>query len=172
MLPKLVIRHIISISIILSLVSCATKEQGGAGIGAATGAMFGAILGEKSGNAFMGATIGTIFGGIAGSAIGRKLDENDKKLMNNATEEALENTKSGQKIAWRNPDSGNEGYIKPVKTYRVKESYCREFIQEAIVGGEKVKVYGKACRKPDGQWKIISTDNDRWESEYFNSKKY
>ena len=154
------IKHVLCLFLLFCLSSCATKEQTGAGLGAVTGGLVGAVLGERSGNAFVGATIGTIVGGLAGSAIGKKLDQKDKKLISLATQNALENSQSGKKIKWHNPDSGHEGYVTPVKTYQVHERYCREFMQEALVGGEKVKVYGRACRKPDGQWEIINSEND------------
>jgi surface antigen len=154
------IRNFLCIFTICSLVSCATKQQSGAGIGAVTGGLVGAVLGESTGNAFVGATFGTIIGGIAGSAIGKQMDENDKKLMSKATENALENSESGKKVAWKNPDNGNKGYVSPTKTYKVHGVYCREFVQEAIIGGQKVKVYGEACRKPDGQWQVVNSDDE------------
>jgi surface antigen len=150
----------LSVFLIFLLASCATKQKTGLAVGATAGSLFGAILGEKSGNAFFGATIGGIVGGLAGNAIGQKLDETDKKLLSEATEKALEQTKSGNKIKWNNPDSGNEGYVKPLRTYEVDNKYCREFLQEAIIGGKKAKIYGKACRKADGQWEIVSSKNE------------
>jgi surface antigen len=149
------------IFLISSLTACATKEESGTAIGALTGGVFGAMLGEKSGNTFAGAAFGTILGGIVGNALGHKLDKNDQKLMANATEKALENTRSGKALKWHNPDNGHEGYITPIRTYKIQSGrYCREFVQEANIGGEKVKVYGKACRQPDGQWEVMSSNND------------
>jgi surface antigen len=157
---KNIIRQSLSIFLVFLLASCATKQKTGATIGVAAGGLVGAILGEKSGNAFFGASVGAIIGGLAGSSIGQKLDETDKKLLAEATEQALERTKSGKQIQWNNPDSGNEGYVKPLKTYQVDNKYCREFLQEAIIAGEKATIYGTACRKPDGQWKILSSKNE------------
>jgi surface antigen len=154
------IRNFLCILTVCSLASCATKQQTGAGIGVVTGGLVGAVLGKSAGNAFVGAAFGSIIGGIAGSAIGKQMDENDRKLMSNATENALESSKSGEKVVWHNPDSGNEGSVSTIKTYQVHGVYCREFLQEAIIGGKEVKVYGKACRKPDGQWQVVNSDDD------------
>jgi len=35
--------------------------------------------------------------------------------------------------------------------------YCREFLQEVVIGGRKEQAYGTACRQPDGSWEVIST---------------
>ena len=32
---------------------------------------------------------------------------------------------------------------------------CREFQQTIVVNGEQQQGYGKACRQPDGTWKIV-----------------
>jgi surface antigen len=152
------IKKSFAILMILCLASCATKQQTGASVGVGAGALIGGLIGQNSGNGFAGATIGALIGGIAGSAIGHQLDKNDKKLIAKASEDALENAKSGKKVKWNNPDSGHEGSITPIKTYESGNRYCREFVQEVIIGGEKSKAYGKACRKPDGQWEIINSN--------------
>ena len=32
---------------------------------------------------------------------------------------------------------------------------CREFQQTLVVNGQEQPGYGKACRQPDGSWKIV-----------------
>ena len=32
---------------------------------------------------------------------------------------------------------------------------CREYQSTAIIGGKEEKVYGRACRQPDGTWKNV-----------------
>lgn len=34
-------------------------------------------------------------------------------------------------------------------------AYCREYTQPLIIEGEEVAGYGRACRQPDGSWKIV-----------------
>jgi len=87
----------LAVIMILSLAACATKQQTGASIGVGAGALIGGLIGERSGSGLAGATIGALLGGVAGSAIGHQLDKNDKKMMAAATEDALENAKSGKK---------------------------------------------------------------------------
>ena len=61
---------------------------------------------------------------------------------------------------WVNPDTGNRGTVTPRRTYRVQRGattrYCREFQQTITVGGKTERAYGRACRQPDGSWKIVN----------------
>jgi len=71
-----------------AIVSCeatknANNKQKGAVIGAAGGAVIGAILGNnigKGGNGEIGAVIGGVVGGGAGVLIGNKMDKNAQKI--------------------------------------------------------------------------------------------
>ena len=36
------------------------------------------------------------------------------------------------------------------------QMYCREYTQVVNIGGRNETAYGKACRQPDGQWKVVS----------------
>ena len=69
----------------------------------------------------------------------------------------MEKNKSGTESTWRNPDSGNEGTVTPTKTYKSESGqYCREYQQTITVGGKTEQGYGRACRQPDGSWRIVS----------------
>ena len=152
---------------IFTLVSCApkhggyTKQDTGKVLGGIAGGVLGSRVGKGRGR--MIATIGgAIVGAMIGGEIGKQLDERDRLLLGKTTQSALEYGKSGSTNKWRNPDSGNSGIIVPKRSYRPRISrlkrrykYCREFQQTIIVGGHKENAYGKACRQPDGQWKIV-----------------
>lgn len=72
----------------ISLTNCeatknANNKQKGAVIGTAGGALLGAILGNnlgKGGNSKVGAVIGGVVGGTAGVLIGKKMDNQAKKI--------------------------------------------------------------------------------------------
>ena len=133
------------------------KQTGGTIIGGIAGGYLGSKIGKGRGRAI--ATIGgAIIGGLLGGAVGSQLDERDRMLMARSTQTTLEKGKSGVATRWVNPDSGNRGAIIPRRAYRVrrgsKEAYCREFQQTITVGGKTERAYGRACRQPDGSWKI------------------
>lgn len=57
------------------------KTEKGAVIGAASGAVVGAIIGNKSKNTAIGAIIGATAGGAVGAVIGNKMDKQAKKMQ-------------------------------------------------------------------------------------------
>ena len=142
--------------------ACAPNEAGqtnktaiGTVGGAAAGALLGSTIGKGSGK-ILGIAAGAVLGGIAGNAIGASLDRNDLIYKNQAEMMALENNKVGVSSAWRNPDSGNSGYIVPTRTYIAEGGRnCREYTQTIKVGGKTQEGFGKACRRNDGSWEIV-----------------
>ncbi len=144
----------------LGLSSCATMQQGvednpkavlGTLLGAAAGGGIAALAGGGPG-AIAGAAVG---GALIGGFIGHHLDNRDKQMASAAAQRAFESNQSGQPSVWRNPDSGNSGSVTPTKTYQLANGqYCRQYEQTIVVGGERQKAYGTACRQPDGTWSI------------------
>lgn len=148
------------------LTSCASpdggsginKQGGGTVIGALAGGLLGSRFGKGGGNlAAIGA--GTVIGGFIGNSIGKSLDDNDRMMRDKSSQKALEVGRTGQEIQWRNPDSGHYGSVTPTRTFQDRSGeYCREYTEKITVGGEPQIAYGKACRKPDGNWQIVSSD--------------
>ncbi|MGQ4809586.1 hypothetical protein NKDENANG_03009 [Candidatus Entotheonellaceae bacterium PAL068K] len=125
---------------------------GGLG-GAAAGGLFAAAAGGDP----MGIAAGTILGGLIGSAIGSGLDAQDRRYANQTANQAFEYTPSGTSIGWHNPDSGNSGQVTPLQTYQTSQgTYCREYQQTVIVGGQQQASYGTACRQVDGSWRVVN----------------
>lgn len=136
-----------------SLSGCATyqgqQEQAGMIIGGALGGVLGQEVGSGSGR--VAATIvGTLVGASIGGAIGHSMDETDRLK----TASTLETVRTGVPAAWRNPDTGNQYTVVPTRTYETPAGPCREYMVDAVVEGKKQKVYGTACRQPDGSWKV------------------
>lgn len=154
-------RKIITYFVVLGILSgCAadgrmTKE----GMGTATGAVGGALVGSlfgKGGGKFAATAAGAIAGAMIGNSIGKSMDAQDAMMMRDTSQKALEYTPTGTRSEWKNPDNGNRGSITPTSTYQNKYgAYCREYTQEVLIGGEKQKAYGRACREADGSWRIV-----------------
>jgi surface antigen len=131
------------------------KTTGGALIGAAGGGLLGNQFGKGSGQIATTA-IGVILGGLLGSQIGQSLDRADQAALQQTTQQTLETAPTGRAIQWRNPDSGNYGTVTPVRTIEQNGTYCREYQQNIVVGGQSQQAYGTACRQPDGSWRVVS----------------
>jgi surface antigen len=132
------------------------KEAGGGLIGAGLGGLAGSQIGHGSGKlAATGA--GVLLGALLGSTAGKSLDRADRMYAERSTHGALETGRSGQPVAWTNPDSGHSGTIIPQPAYQSNTGqYCREYQQTVYVGGQQQQAYGTACRQPDGSWKVVN----------------
>jgi surface antigen len=132
-----------------------SKQDIGTVGGAVGGALLGSIIGRGNGR-LVATAGGAILGGFVGSSIGKSLDQADAAYANQASQRAFENNQPGQPMPWKNPQSGNSGVIVPQGYTQAPDgTYCREYQQTIDVGGQQQSAYGKACRQPDGSWKIV-----------------
>jgi surface antigen len=130
------------------------NTTGGTLIGAGLGGLLGSQFGSGSGKA-----VATVAGVLAGGFIGNRIGNSMDQAQARATQTALETGQPGQPLPWQNPDNGKSGTVTPGKyTQDASGQYCREFTQTINVGGDSQpqQGYGKACRQPDGTWKIDS----------------
>ena len=150
------------VSVALLLTSCATIEQTyddnpKAVLGSVGGAVLGAgIAALAHGNpaAIVASAVG---GALLGGYVGHRLDDRDKQMDAAAAQRAFENGRTGEAVAWQNPDSGNSGSITPTQTYQIANGqYCRRYTQDITIGGEQHETHGTACRQPDGSWSTQS----------------
>ncbi len=142
----------------LLLMGCAESKHtvGGAALGGIAGGIAGTQIGKGTGRtaAIIGGTLaGAALGGYVGSYLDR-MDQMDRKNLN----QTLETQPTGQTTQWKNPDTQTAYAVTPTKTYQQRDTqrYCREYSTEVIIGGEKEKAYGTACRRDDGAWEIIN----------------
>ena len=151
--------HIVKPLSLAALIALAGCQEAGprAQMGGLGGAAAGGLLAASGHHASTeGIIAGVLLGGLIGSAIGDDLDHRDREEAHRAAYHALENSRSGDAIAWKNPDSGHYGSVTPTRTYqRNSGEYCREYQQSITVGGQVHQGYGTACRQPDGTWKIV-----------------
>ncbi len=131
------------------------KQTGGTLLGAGLGALVGSQIGGGKGK-LAAVAIGALAGAYLGSEVGKSLDNADRLAMRDSTQQTFESGRSGQTVAWRNPDSGNSGTILPQPAVRDQSGgYCREYQQTITVDGRTEQAYGRACRQTDGSWKIV-----------------
>lgn len=155
------LKRVALVSVIaLGLAACQStgsgqKEGVGTLLGGVAGAVAGAQFGKGTGRVAAGAA-GALLGAFLGHQVGQSLDRADRLAMQRSTNNALERQPSGTAVAWKNPDSGNFGTVTPKPVYQDNRGqYCREFTQSVTVGGKTDQAFGRACRQPDGAWKIV-----------------
>jgi surface antigen len=127
-----------------------TKQDVGTITGGVLGGVLGAQVGEGHGRE-AAIIAGTLIGAFLGGAVGKSMDETDRMK----TSRALEVNPSGKSSTWRNPDTGNTYTVTPTNTYQSASGPCRDFTADAVIEGRKETVHGKACRQPDGTWRIM-----------------
>jgi surface antigen len=128
------------------------------GIGTVGGGTVGALMGSQfgSGNGKLAAVAaGALLGGLFGGQMGRLLDEQDKKMAQNAATDALERQPDGVPVNWQNPNNSHRGNFCVEKTAYEGGRPCRQYTQEVWIDGVKQLAHGKACRDSNGQWCIV-----------------
>ena len=151
-------KKIVTLLVILTLgaglIGCAnpTKQD----VGTISGGVIGGLLGSQFGGGtgqLVAIGVGTLAGAYLGGQIGKSMDDVDRMKMS----QALDNNNVGQPAYWRNQQTGATYRVTPTKNVRVgTNKYCREFRTTADIAGKQQQMYGTACRKPDGTWKVQS----------------
>jgi surface antigen len=148
MCTKLIGSAIVACGLVLG--GCAqppTQQQSGLVIGGVLGGALGSRVGGGEGRT-VATILGTLAGATVGGAVGRSMDDQDRMKVAHS----LESVRTGVPSQWRNPDTGNQYSVVPTRTYESEGLPCREYTVDGAIGGKKEKVYGTACRQPDGSW--------------------
>ncbi len=143
---------------------CSRDRTAGTIIGGILGGIIGNHVGRGRGRG-PATVVGIILGGIAGNAIARggcRDRQADAYYYNEAYYDAFEQPRYGRRYDWRNPYSGNYGYVTPMSDYDNGDRYgyrgreCREFEQAIWIDGHRTWGRGTACRNRDGSWRIVN----------------
>jgi surface antigen len=139
----------VSVPVNIQTGSC-NRELIGQILGGATGGLVGSQIGDGTGR-LIAVAAGTVVGAVIGGEIGRSMDKTDRLCV----DQALEHAPDGSRIRWN--DDGRQYTVTPQGTRQNDEGqYCREYQMETEIGGRTQQAHGRACRQPDGAWKIVS----------------
>ena len=137
-----------------SLISCSTNTQKeNTGIGVATGAVAGGLLGSLVGGGTGKAVaigVGVVAGALLGGYIGHNMDSSDNAYLNTAVA-------TGKPVSWTNSKTKATYTVVPSRHYVTVNGnrYCRNYTTTAVIDGKASKVNGTACRQADGSWKAV-----------------
>lgn len=147
-------------AIALSLGACESQGISNETVGQVLGAGVGAVVGSQFGSGtgrIIATAVGTLAGAWIGGELAKRLDNRDRAMMSNSTNQALANAPNGQTVSWSNPESGNAGSTTPISSYKAPSGKnCRQFNQTVVAGGQQEARQGTACQQPDGSWQIAS----------------
>lgn len=139
----------------IALVGCDPQgELNHEDVGALTGSVLGGVLGAQvHGHGRTAAIIGgTLLGGYMGGNVGRSMDDVDRMKLAHS----LEYTQPHKSAHWVNEKHGKDVTVTMEDNYRHHGRLCRRFKTLVIIDHREQQAYGKACRRPNGQWQIIS----------------
>lgn len=91
-------------------------------------------------------------GGILPTADFKKLSRKDRTRALLAEYRALENSSTGQTVAWQNPKGKSSGSVTAAAPYQVGSQNCRQYTHIATISGKSVQSSGAACRSLNGRW--------------------
>ena len=138
-------KKIAAIVLALSLGGCANVDMSREEmLGAAAGAAVGGFLGYQIGG---GMIMNSLFATVGTAAY-------DK-----TAQRGLNESNDGEVVNWRNPETGNSGIFRPVRSFYLADGrYCRQY--RATVSFEKNVRSGAGmdCRQDNGQWAVVSDD--------------
>lgn len=131
-----------------------TREDTGMVIGGVLGGVLGAqVKSDSRDKRNLAIIIGTLAGAYIGGAIGRDMDENDRRRTN----EVLEYNRTAEPARWTNPDTGRAWEVTPTRTFRAADgSLCRDFTGAMEHRGRQEALEGHACRESDGRWRVTN----------------
>lgn len=148
----------------VSLGGCAnvdmTREEM---IGTAAGALAGGVIGAGFGGGILMnslfATAGTLGGGVAGYMTTRALIGSDRAEYDRTKEKGLASVNEGQVYDWQNPETGNSGIFRTVRSFYTKDgSFCRQYRSTVAFKKDVHSGNGMACLRADGSWQVVSDD--------------
>lgn len=96
--------------------------------------------------------LGSREGATMGNAIGRPIGSDERAAMGafgRATRVVV-----GETVYWQNGRTGHWGSYCPIRDGHTgyQGDYCREFVTQRCLNGQIERVYGTACRRPNGTW--------------------
>lgn len=77
------------------------------------------------------------------------------KTKRSARAAGLQTVPTGRPSQWRNPDTRHTESVTPTRAYTASARPCRAHARDVVLGGQRERVYGTACRQPDGSWRVV-----------------
>lgn len=80
--------------------------------------------------------------------------DEDFTILWSTVQKALNEKTDGEKLAWKNPNTGHTGLVNPLNTFKENGITCRK---TRLVNKAKDKIaetHYKLCKQPSGEWKV------------------
>ncbi len=152
----------VPVVLVLTLSGCGQKLSNAEMVSMAVGAALGGYIGSQFGHGLWNTAliaVGAAGGAAGGYVVGRKLEESDMVFYKNLTDTELADANKGSVLNWSNPETGNSGIIRPVRTFKVADGRVCKGYRSTVAFADIVQSgAGTACQTADGSWQIVSDD--------------
>lgn len=119
-------------------------------IGTVLGGAVGGAIGTTADREYraVAVIVGSVLGAVIGNQIGKSMDEADRGCIGHALELAADR----RAVSWRNPDSGLDYKVTPLRGFNDGGHKCREYRLDINGGGINDSRKERACQTAPGKW--------------------
>ncbi|MGE5516200.1 MAG: glycine zipper domain-containing protein [Bacteroidota bacterium] len=168
--PRRNVRFAAALIVSVSLVGCATTQNGGGvggmgqketvgtGAGALLGGIAGSFLGKGQGR-IVGALAGAAIGGFVGNRIGAMMDEEDQKALQEQAKQALLTQPDNSQVSWASARSDATATVVPENT-RVETREVRVVREANVAPAPQLDLIGAKYVAKAGATVRLSPSND------------
>ncbi len=168
-MKKTAMKNVVVVVLSLFAASCAmlpntsdimnTRLTAAGLVGAAVGGALGGYAGSYVGGGIVQTLAiagGALSGSISGYSIGERLYPSDVAAYDATAKTAIAQARDGEIRGWSNPDTGNSGIIRPVRTFVAQNgATCRDYRSTFSFPDGAMSAEGTACRQANGDWRIV-----------------
>jgi len=96
---------------------------------------------------------------MRGAAL-NEFTDGDRDMLRAEARRVLDEEADGSRTDWTNPETGNGGSIKPLKTLTVDGQTCRQTaFRQVTASGLKGQAVYHLCQQDDGTWRFIAASS-------------
>lgn len=152
-----------ALALALSTAGCVTgdssrenKLAAGTLTGLGAGALFGyQMVGGGATGPWVAAMVFGAAGAAGGYAVTDRLTRLDRQAMEDTAYYSLSEAPAGDTAEWRNPRTGRNGTITPLRSFLDEEGrLCRDYRATITLDGETYDGKETACRNTTGAWVV------------------
>ncbi len=138
-----------------------TRLTTGGLLGAAVGGALGGYAGSYVGGGIVQSLAiagGALAGSVSGYSIGERLYPSDVAAYDATARTAISEARDGEIRGWSNPDTGNSGIVRTVRTFTAQNgATCRDYRSTFSFPDGALSADGTACRQANVDWRTVLT---------------
>lgn len=100
-------------------------------------------------------TLASTWGFLKDAAPIADFTEEDLSILKQNVNNALNSKADGEKLRWKNPNTGHAGLLNPLSSYEKDGQKCRK-LRIINKAGEKIaETFFHLCKQQNAEWKVV-----------------